>query len=192
MRSRNLLIVVAVAIMIAWTNSARVAAAQGTTLPNEIIGSEWLLLSLQNSAGSQDTGGKNLSVQFNADGTVFGSSGCNTFRGGYTASSPQGVKFGELATTLIGCEEAVATLESDYLAALKEITTYSLDSLGLLKLSSADGQVVLTYGRPTPAGMPRTGEANDITVLLGIFGLLLCVAGLWLVRRRAGTFSSPN
>ena len=59
------------------------------------------------------------SITFNDDGTVSGSSGCNGFGGGYSVEGDQ-VKFTELISTLMACEEPLMTQEGTVFKVLND------------------------------------------------------------------------
>ncbi len=174
--------VMGIALLAIAFSASVVGAAQGTGLPPEMTGVEWTLVSLQDAQGSQqDTTGKGLTIQFEPDGSVFGSGGCNRFRGTFTAGDAQQLTIGPLASTLIGCDQPVADLETAYLQALEGVGGYRLDGAGRLELTFGD-QGVLSYtgGGGQPASLPQTGGAGDSAPLLLLFAVLCCVAGLWL------------
>ena len=63
-----------------------------------------------------------------SDGTISGSTGCNTFSGPYTTTKPDGITIGDLAVTLAAClDDQAAAVEQQYLAALAAATTYTID-----------------------------------------------------------------
>jgi heat shock protein HslJ/uncharacterized membrane protein len=85
--------------------------------------------------------GTRLTVKFQG-GKVSGSSGCNRFRGAFTAEG-SALNIGPLATTRKACEDAVMTQERDFLRALESATTWDLVR-GMLDVHRADGERVLT------------------------------------------------
>jgi heat shock protein HslJ len=90
--------------------------------------------------------GTRLTVKFQG-GKVSGSSGCNRFRGVFTAEG-SALKIGPLATTRKACEDAVITQEREFLSALESATTWDVVR-GMLDVHRADGERVLTAN---PAG----------------------------------------
>jgi heat shock protein HslJ len=88
-----------------------------------------------------------VTATFGEDGTVSGSSGCNTFTGGYTAQEGV-IEIGPLASTQKACEPAeVMTQEAAFLTAMQNATTYSIDG-DTLELRDGSGalQVDFTAG----------------------------------------------
>ena len=182
MRGRNT-IVAGIALVIMLTSTIQIAAAQTASLPPEMLGSDWALVSLQSAPGTvQDTTGKGITLRFDAKGTASGSGGCNNLVGGYTVAAGQKLTFSQFASTLMACEPAIATLEADYLAALQSTTSYTLDGSARLQLTGGNGQILI-YTKSQPTTLPTTGAASDNALLLMLFGGLCCAGGLLLHRR---------
>jgi putative lipoprotein len=80
-------------------------------------------------------------IEFTADGRVSGFAGCNTFNGSYTTEGST-LTWGPLATTKMACQRPGSAVESDYLAALTGVETWTVESDGRLLL---DGAVPLRY-----------------------------------------------
>lgn len=99
------------------------------------------------------------------DGMASGSSGCNSFNGSYELEGSS-LTFGEeFATTRAGCpDDATAAVEDGYLAALPDVAAWSLEGEEL-RLSDADGELLLVYEEPVVA-LTRSAMA-DIAALLG-------------------------
>lgn len=184
MRLHSATITVIILIAIAFGVNHSVAA-QGTGLPAEMLGVEWSLVSIQSAPGTaEDTTGKGLTIKFDASGLASGSGGCNTFRGGYTAGEGQTLTFSPLATTLMACAEPeVAERETTYLKALEGVGSYKLDGASL-QLIFSNGQGILSYTKGQPTTLPPTGGADYQAALLTLFGVLCCIAGLWVHRWR--------
>ena len=77
------------------------------------------------------------------DGSVSGSSGCNSFSGGYTVDGNQ-ISMGEMATTLMACPEPLMLQEQGLTAALGGAATYAIEG-DTLQLIDADGNVLATF-----------------------------------------------
>jgi heat shock protein HslJ len=84
-----------------------------------------------------------LTASFDAEGRVFGSAGCNSYRGRYTVDG-MNINIGPLATTRMACPEPIMQQEQEFLAALGVATQYSIEG-NRLTLRDAGGstQVVL-------------------------------------------------
>jgi heat shock protein HslJ len=190
LRSATLTVIVLLAIALGVDHAV---AAQGASLPPEMTGVEWTLVSLQGAPGNvQDTTGKGMTIRFDPSGTVNGSGGCNTFRGGYTAGDGQKLTFTPLAATLMACEQGIMDREAAYLKALEGVSSYALDGASRLQLTFDNGQGILSYTRGQPTALPRTGGAGDSAALLAVFGVLCCIAGLLLYRWRPAPASADE
>jgi heat shock protein HslJ len=85
--------------------------------------------------------GTTLTLTFE-NGTVRGSSGCNTFRAPYTSEGNR-LSIGPAATTRMACGgEGVMEQERQFLAAIKTAKTWTVES-GTLDVHRADGERVL-------------------------------------------------
>ena len=87
--------------------------------------------------------GTTLSATFTAD-AVSGSSGCNTFSGGYTLDGIN-VTIGPLASTMMGCEQPLMDEEAAFLTALQ--TPSAVEQHGAdVWLRDAAGNIQVTFG----------------------------------------------
>lgn len=113
-----------------------IVTANGVTLVFEtapsLTGGEWTLVSLGSEAV---LGGAPLTINFAADGSAFGSSGCNSYRAPYTVDGDS-ITFGSGMMTLMACDDAFMAQERTFLTALEAATAYRI----------ADGQLVIVYG----------------------------------------------
>lgn len=75
-------------------------------------------------------------IDFGADGSVSGFSGCNTFSGTFTTDG-ETIALGPLATTKMGCERPASAVETEYLQALSGVATWSIEPDGRLLLAGA-------------------------------------------------------
>jgi heat shock protein HslJ len=124
----------------------------GTTLlvyspvSKELAGTSWTVTGVNNGRDAvQGTSlTEALTLEFGTDDTVSGNSGCNTFTGTYTQDGEE-IAITDVGSTMMACEEAVATLEQQYQTALQAATTVRLSGT-TLDLLDADGatQVALT------------------------------------------------
>ena len=70
------------------------------------------------------TDGVRQTVTFDADGTVYGDSGCNRFTGSYEVDGDM-LTIGPLASTLIMCEENVMDAEQIFLTKLQAAVSFT-------------------------------------------------------------------
>ncbi|WP_040339628.1 META domain-containing protein [Candidatus Blastococcus massiliensis] len=72
-----------------------------------------------------------------ADGTAAsGTAPCNTYRGTVTLDGDDGVRIGDIATTLMSCEPDVEAAEHEYLDALAQVRTAEISDPARLVLTS--------------------------------------------------------
>ena len=77
-------------------------------------------------------------MAFGVDGTVSGTTGCNSYNGTYKVDGAS-ITIGPLAMTLMLCQGAVGAQETAFAAALPGSTTWTIGADGKLTLSgSAD------------------------------------------------------
>ena len=87
--------------------------------------------------------GTTLTATFAEDGTVSGSSGCNTFNGPYTLEGTS-LTVGPLATTMKACDQPIMDQEAQFLTALQTPTNVETSGATVtLRAESGATQVVL-------------------------------------------------
>jgi heat shock protein HslJ len=98
---------------------------------------------------SQDTP---LTAEF-SDGSIFGSGGCNRFKGGYTTEG-ETLSIGPLASTMMACEQSMMQQESRYLKAMQGAKRYEVTDQGLSIFYETDqGSGVLRFTAQTVRGL---------------------------------------
>jgi heat shock protein HslJ len=116
--------------------------------PAGLGGSEWKVVNYNNGKQAVVTliPGSDISLGFGADGEVAGSGGCNRYFGPYQ-SQDASLQVGPLASTRMACEapEGIMEQETQYLTALQEAATYTIEG-STLTIRDAGGamQVVAT------------------------------------------------
>ncbi len=128
MKRFNLLFIAILLIATACT----VANGGSTTLT---VPSKWKLESF-GKAGSEASivQGSTVTLEFNADGQVTGSGGCNSYGGKYEIQGST-IKITEVVSTLMACaDEAVNKQEAQYFKALESASGFevSADKLTIL------------------------------------------------------------
>jgi putative lipoprotein len=89
-----------------------------------------------------------MTVKFDSEGSVAGSSGCNVFSGSYTDDGTT-LSIGPLATTRRACAIPIMQQEQAFLTALQASTQYELTSQQLT-LRNPEGAIQVTL-LPAPA-----------------------------------------
>lgn len=86
-------------------------------------------------------------VEFMVDGAARGSGGCNAFESSYRVEPPQGLSFGEVASTLRGCSAGIQQQDRLVFRALGETRSYEISDRGELLLFDAEGAMLLRLRR---------------------------------------------
>lgn len=108
-----------------------------------LAGTEWQATELD---------GKNVDPQvvstlaFDADGAVHGNGGCNSFRGKAEIKGTA-LKFGDLASTAMACEDAKSMQETVFYKALVQAASFSLADTELTLLDAA-GKTLARFQKP--------------------------------------------
>ena len=118
--------------------------AIGSVSASALAGTTWRLVAL---AGKEADTGVISTLVFNAEGGVNGNGGCNSFGGGVAINGTE-IKFGDLFSTMMGCEEAKSKQETAFHAALKKAEAFRLDSQELVFLNSAGAEVARLKSAP--------------------------------------------
>lgn len=84
-----------------------------------------------------------VTATFGEDGTVSGSSGCNTYSGSFSLDGDV-IEVGELASTMMACADDVMQQETAYLAALRSAAVYVIAN-NVLELRDAEGALQVRY-----------------------------------------------
>ncbi len=114
--------------------------------PGQLDGTGWRAVEV---GGQPPVAGTEPTVVFD-DGRIGGSTGCNGYGGEITITGGS-VRVGEIASTLIGCEAAIAETEERFLRILRSAHGIATRPDGMLVLVSRDGSVVL---RPDQSVVP--------------------------------------
>jgi heat shock protein HslJ len=125
---------------------ARFAVEPGASL----AGPTWSLTGYVDSTGQLQppSPGALSTITFDNAGQVSGSTGCNSFSGGYEADDTF-LRIGPLATTLMMCADPVGSQEVAMLAAFERVASYALTA-DVLEMMDADGNVLLTWASAAP------------------------------------------
>jgi heat shock protein HslJ len=115
--------------------------------PIPLAGTLWLMTSYNNGAGGvvNVLEGSTVTAQFDAEGRVSGSAGCNSYSASYTTSN-RSLTISTAISTLMACPEPAGIMEQEqaYLAALENVTTYDIRG-NMLALKDSEGAVMVQY-----------------------------------------------
>ncbi|MCC6167019.1 MAG: META domain-containing protein [Caldilineaceae bacterium] len=104
--------------------------------------------------------GSEINADFDAEGRVSGSAGCNSYFAGFTSGNGS-ITIDTPATTFKFCDEppGVMEQEAEFLAALSSAATYSIQG-NVLQMRRADDQLALMMTRRTVVDLPAP-EPNE-------------------------------
>jgi heat shock protein HslJ len=113
------------------------------TQTQDLAGTSWEVLGYNNGKQAVISVllGSTITLDFAADGSLSGNSGCNTYNGSFTVTDDQ-ITIGPLASTRMACTQELMDQESQYLAALGSAATYQIKDTGL-ELRTKDGALAV-------------------------------------------------
>lgn len=135
-------------LTVALSASAFLAGCgSGITLDEPIEGPVWQLERLGDVfIEPNDDPQRNARVQFDHNGRVSGSGGCNRLSGTFERSGSR-LKLGQLGATRMACpSEAAQINETQFFAALQATASYRLQGASQLALLDATGRTIATLG----------------------------------------------
>jgi heat shock protein HslJ len=108
--------------------------------PALLLDGAWTVTDL---AGSSPVTGSTVSMRFDRDGRLSGSTGCNSFSGKYTLTG-EGISLSPLAMTRKACAPELMTQEQTVARLLKGVTRFDVDDdAGLTLLAGDVRQIVI-------------------------------------------------
>jgi heat shock protein HslJ len=128
----------------------RGAAAVGT-----LAGTSWTLTSL---GGQPPLAGSPITANFQEDGNVAGSAGCNRYNATYEVSGDK-ITFRLVSSTLMACPGPVMAQEGAYLKALEQSATFKVDATQLT-LFDTGGKALAAFA---PQSMELVGTSWKVT-----------------------------
>ena len=116
-----------------------------------LVGPTWLMTSHNNGVGGVVSGAVDAEVTavFGSDGTLSGSAGCNRYSAPFTVDGAK-IKIGLAISTMMMCPQPIMDQEQQYLAAIQQAATYSIQGTRL-ELRDATGALLASYSQQ-PAG----------------------------------------
>ncbi|RYF76013.1 MAG: META domain-containing protein [Comamonadaceae bacterium] len=133
--------------------AALAGCSSGISLDEPIEGPMWRLVQLgeQRVAPGPDAA-RDPHVQFDLQGRVSGSGGCNRMTGGFTRSGVE-LRLGQLGATRMACADAArSSTETGFFQALQTTASYRLTGPGQMVLLDAGGR---TLARLEAAAVPQ-------------------------------------
>jgi heat shock protein HslJ len=138
----------------------------------------WDLFSYNNGKGAIETViiGSTTTADFQTDGKLSGSAGCNQYSATYTTSGSAGITITQPITTLMACENNLMQQETQYLSLLQKAAKYEISG-DQLTLFDSSGTKILIYQKHvgTPATIVglwnlfsyNNGKGGIQTVIIG-------------------------
>ena len=118
-------------------NMVRVRSAPASTAPT-LIGREWIVEDVA-STGIIDN--SRLTLNFDKDGRLSGSSGCNQYTTSYETTD-SALALDAIATTRKMCPPALMNQEGKFLSVLHDTASYSFAETGALVVTAKDGRTL--------------------------------------------------
>jgi heat shock protein HslJ len=117
------------------------ACSPSEAMSQDLTGSIWLLSELN---GAEPIAGITITAQFDQEGRVSGTSGCNNYNTSYEMSGNQ-LTFSEpIALTMMACPEPVMEQEREYMEALAGAATFEVSGDQLI-LKNANGAELASF-----------------------------------------------
>lgn len=109
--------------------------------PSPLTGREWRVEDLAHKGIIDNS---HITLNFNADGRINGSTSCNRYMGSYTSSNQdETLSISQVATTRMACAPALMAQEALFTGLLASIKTYAFDDRGALVLTTTDGRQMI-------------------------------------------------
>ncbi len=82
------------------------------------------------------------------DGRVYGAGSCNRFMGNYKSGETFTIEMSPIASTMMACPDPQMQQETTFLSILGDVTSYAVDSAGMLTLKTSDGRTITAKRAP--------------------------------------------
>lgn len=106
----------------------------------DLTGTNWMLTTLNDSQPVPTT---TITINFDDEGRVNGSDGCNNYSGSYEVDG-NNIKFGQMASTMMACPDPIMKQANAYQSVMAETTTFEISG-DELNFNDADGNPVATF-----------------------------------------------
>jgi heat shock protein HslJ len=127
--------------------------AVSTPTADTLAGTNWVLQGY-GSVDSIMVPVAEATIEFREDGTMGGSTGCNSFGGSYTLLPDGGLSLGEMAATMMACaDDGVMAQETAVFQALSTVTRYT---------QTADSLTLAYEGGTMQFGLVQPAEAQSL------------------------------
>ncbi|NTU80524.1 MAG: META domain-containing protein [Chloroflexales bacterium] len=106
---------------------------------SDLAGTSWTLSELAGAAPA--AGGSPATIEFDTEGRMAGSSGCNRFFGGYSVEGAT-LTVGQIGSTMMACPDELMQQEKAFLTTLGQAATYTIAG-DTLTITAADGATIV-------------------------------------------------
>mgnify|MGYP001818015786 FL=1 len=103
-----------------------------------LTGLEWIVETIGDVPVAEKS---EATILFLEEGRVAGNSSCNRFTGSFQLTG-EGLSFGQMAGTMMACEEALSRQEARFLELLQKTHRFAIDPNGRLVLHTPNGQSI--------------------------------------------------
>ena len=121
---------------------------------SDLAGTSWEVVSYNNGreAVVSVTSGTSLTANFDKEGNVAGSAGCNDYSATYESDGKSKINIGPAITTRKMCSEPAGVMDQElqYLQALESAATYRIDG-NTLEMRTAEDAIAATFQKAAPA-----------------------------------------
>jgi heat shock protein HslJ len=141
-------LVVGALVMACGGSSATAAPSTAAGSPGSPLDGVWALTQYTSVDGTQQTvpSAVTPTIRFNGN-AVSGSAGCNTFNGLADINGDQ-IRFDQVQSTKLACEDPMATVEAAYLQALNLSTQFTVTG-NTLVITNPQGKPALSFVKGT-------------------------------------------
>jgi putative lipoprotein len=105
----------------------RVSAEPAPSPASSLVGRRWRLVAMGDAPVETDGQREPPHLEFDAEGAVFGSGGCNRLRGSYELGENGAISFGPAASTMMACDEETMRREQALFSVLEQAEAHALD-----------------------------------------------------------------
>lgn len=132
-------------LITAGCSSATMDTHETAHRPNEpLINTYWKLVTLDGAPVVTHENFREAHLVLHQEASrLAGATGCNTLMGSYRVENER-IAFGQIASTKIACPTPQMKTEQDFLAALKQVTAWSVDG-AMLVLSSDNSEPLAVF-----------------------------------------------
>lgn len=142
-----------------------------------LLGAEWKLVSYGPIAATIPAVPETtVTLLFNQDGTMGGAGGCNGYGGNYSVTGDS-IRFTEVISTMMACEEDVMAQESALLIGFEAATSYQISGDMLAIVYGGSNALIFSSGEvPAPEAVDAGESAWTLTITSPVEGAVIDLA----------------